>query len=548
MDFYAREGNVLLSSTSSKGQTTLPLLRTPGVQVASPLTPSKPILLQFLGLIARKREISGVKGSNDPNKSRGMNAITLSTFESLPVELLEKIFFYSLNVNLPRSSPYLANVFSNERVYRLLILLAFWDNDFPYDDTYSPSEEGRVFGGYPPRNWDFVRYTWMENKMFDIPWILRPLGRDYVPLTSDERGTLQSSILLCKWCTEDRIRKQIPDLARLIISRWCINAGYMFQNERDLRDLEEFLYSKEEWGLQNFHVRRVNNTENGFPDCVITVTVGEFVVFHFGCKPLRLFDYEERRFPLLSIREIPSSILCADINSDCRGLVRGAFTHAHMSLLETIRISGQLKVRMPSYNVEIRCSRDAIQQGIHVALSTMNFHALDILLKFDQFLYRDLQPYYTIPSDHFRTAAEMYIRIDYVQTEIDRHTGVDGYMVPRGAKRVQYVALLFFLFLLYSSAESVPYDDPAVMQFARSVGGAFGKWFEEFMAYLPEHIEELNEPDTESDAVFIGSEPNDVHEMGSRFYDEVMATDCFFLIPQEYLLDELVRYGSFDVY
>ena len=57
----------------------------------------------------------------------------LSNLESLPVELIEKIFLYSLNTNLPRASPHLAAALSSEQIYRLLILLAFFNNDEVYD-------------------------------------------------------------------------------------------------------------------------------------------------------------------------------------------------------------------------------------------------------------------------------------------------------------------------------------------------------------------------------------------------------------------------------
>ena len=49
----------------------------------------------------------------------------LSALERRPVELLEKIFLYSLNVNLPRASPSLGGSLSREQVYRILILLPF---------------------------------------------------------------------------------------------------------------------------------------------------------------------------------------------------------------------------------------------------------------------------------------------------------------------------------------------------------------------------------------------------------------------------------------
>ena len=93
---------------------------------------------------------------------------TRSRLESLPVELIEKIFLYSLNANLPRSAPLLAAAVSSERIYRALILLAFWN------DTAStpPVTSGTT-----------------------IAKILRPL--DYVPLDHDERKALQVAIMRC---------------------------------------------------------------------------------------------------------------------------------------------------------------------------------------------------------------------------------------------------------------------------------------------------------------------------------------------------------------
>lgn len=49
----------------------------------------------------------------------------LSLLESLPVELLQSIFLYSLNLQLALTSPYIAAALSNEYVYTELILVAF---------------------------------------------------------------------------------------------------------------------------------------------------------------------------------------------------------------------------------------------------------------------------------------------------------------------------------------------------------------------------------------------------------------------------------------
>ncbi|KAJ5674645.1 uncharacterized protein N7477_004579 [Penicillium maclennaniae] len=48
-----------------------------------------------------------------------------SRLESLPVEILQLIFLYSLEINLPRASPYLSRALSNPLLYTWLIRLVF---------------------------------------------------------------------------------------------------------------------------------------------------------------------------------------------------------------------------------------------------------------------------------------------------------------------------------------------------------------------------------------------------------------------------------------
>ena len=49
----------------------------------------------------------------------------MSSLGRLPTELLEKIFLYSLNMELPRSSPVLGGKLSSAAVYKELIAEAF---------------------------------------------------------------------------------------------------------------------------------------------------------------------------------------------------------------------------------------------------------------------------------------------------------------------------------------------------------------------------------------------------------------------------------------
>ncbi|KAL1999102.1 hypothetical protein VTN02DRAFT_5050 [Thermoascus thermophilus] len=133
----------------------------------------------------------------------------LSRLECLPVELIEKIFLYSLEVNLPRASPVLAAALSRERIYRAFILLAFWE-DSPAAEDASDESESRTA----------------------IARTMRPL--DYSPLDSEQRRALQSAVLRCRWCTVDRIRAQLPDMMNLTIQRHWFGSGItMDETQRD---------------------------------------------------------------------------------------------------------------------------------------------------------------------------------------------------------------------------------------------------------------------------------------------------------------------------
>lgn len=49
----------------------------------------------------------------------------MSQLEKLPVELLEDVFFYCLNVSLPKASPVIAGKLSSSSVYTKIIDIAF---------------------------------------------------------------------------------------------------------------------------------------------------------------------------------------------------------------------------------------------------------------------------------------------------------------------------------------------------------------------------------------------------------------------------------------
>lgn len=368
----------------------------------------------------------------------------LSQLERLPVELIEKIFLYSLNVNLPRSSPSLAATVSSERIYRALILLAFWD-----DDEATASTPG-------------------------ITKILRPL--DYVPIGETARKALQSTLLRCKWCTLDRVLSYIPDLTHLTIQRHWFGAGIHMDPEEEHR-------------LANYlsQTGRRKDTSSPAPS-------SEGLIFT-GTNPTTKHPYTLTLHPPTSLHilspsaphdrthRIPSMLILPD------ALLRGDSTAGfskpnHLHHLETLRQASGFN-RTDLVHTPITFSRSALQEGIHTAIIEANTTALTILLKIDEYAYRAAHaspadasicsPPYTLPPEHFRTAV-----------------------------RVARNDPTLFQTLLRTSAESMPSDDAEITQWAMELRDAFGAWLLDFMVHLPLQIEEARANPAENAVFFLG--------------------------------------------
>lgn len=359
------------------------------------------------------REKQPTDDGNDRQPKEPKADKVLSRIETLPVELIEKIFLYSLNVNLPRASPHLAAAVSNEQVYRLLILLAFWDND---SDNHWNRGPGVFIKQYKDVG---THTTWKGSEKFNIPRILRPLGHDYVPLSSDQRSAFQSAIIRCRWCTLARVRRQLPDLARLIITRSCFDAGYMFEDESKGRELDELLQSDgttKMYRALTFRKtadvpERKETEEDEFKNCRVNVKPGESIGFDFYTTLTE--GSVGAWYPVLSLTEIPPFFIPGHINTNDGGLVRGPFTDAHLKFLDTILYSAQVLPIAPStrHLISMAYSRDDVQKGILIAITTINPIALDKLLKIDEALCLGKDDYaYDLLPCHFRTAAKMYLR------------------------------------------------------------------------------------------------------------------------------------------
>ena len=114
--------------------------------------------------------------------STKMAPSALSPLETLPVELIEHIFFDALEVDLANASRTLNQALSNESIYHALILFAYFDDD----------------GRHP-----------VETKLFQPAQFRR--------VSLEDRLQLQVGILKCRWCTLGRIKACMPALSRLVM-------------------------------------------------------------------------------------------------------------------------------------------------------------------------------------------------------------------------------------------------------------------------------------------------------------------------------------------
>ncbi|GKZ17392.1 hypothetical protein AbraIFM66951_004692 [Aspergillus brasiliensis] len=283
-----------------------------------------------------------------------------SILESLPVELIEKIFLYSLNVNFARCSAALAATVSSERIYRALILLAFWDDSSALTVTGDQSVEAA------------------------ISRILRPV--DYHPLSDAERRHLQSTILRCKWCTIQRLLAQLPDLMNLAIQRHWFGAG-IIMDLHDEESLTRFLAQEED--TRSFQGTDANGANH------YTLTVSPLVsvtITHHETD-------QSTTYPVLGVLLIPDK------------LVEDLSTPDHITYLELLRIASGLN-RADLVKPTVAVSRESLQIGIRNALIENNAAALSTLLKIDEYYFRSenqsLNPTtavpYSLPAEHFRTA------------------------------------------------------------------------------------------------------------------------------------------------
>ena len=287
----------------------------------------------------------------------------LSRLETLPVELIEKIFLHSLEINLPRASPSLAAALSSERIYRVLILLSFWDDD-------------NIWGRYGAPIPDPVL------KMF------RPL--EYRRLETPERSTLQAAILNSRWCTLDRVKGQLPNLLRLTLQRYWSDSWITMEEADKIR-----LNHK----LDNLNKPRLISTFQGVDSDgnrheleIDSPFVLYDAVMDWRGNPDAECDWTYRTTSAL---HIPNRLLHGK-----------PWTDEKLSFLELLRNA----YGNNDQNTGLTFSFSKVQEGIHDAIVEQNARALCNLLELDEYFSRWnngkalKRGFYEIPAEHFRSA------------------------------------------------------------------------------------------------------------------------------------------------
>ncbi|KAF9891347.1 hypothetical protein FE257_004202 [Aspergillus nanangensis] len=427
---------------------------------------------------SQSRSIKRVRIITKQSKSlRQKGRRHLSNLERLPVELIEKIFLYSLNVNLPRCSNVLAAAVSSERIYRALILLAFWDDSCALITTAEGID-----------NDDDARQQ-KSSAVAAIKRILRPL--DYTPLTVDQRKTLQTALVRCHWCTFPRILKSLPDLMALTIQRHWISAG-IIMTPIDEERLSQFLSREETATTEDLPHPSFEGTITPAKDPLTPHTYTMTITPPTSIHIVSTLHAHTHTHPTFSPLLFPDSLL--------RG--RTGFPTPHIIFLETLRVaSGLNSPDLISPTISLR--HDALHEGIHMALIEENHRALATLLKLDEYVFRaeitsvttdaNSVPY-TLPAEHFRTAV-----------------------------RVARDDPACFQMLVRASAESVP-DDAEVTQWAMELDDAFGHWLLDLMVRLPRQIEAANGNPAEA-AVFYLGRANTQVELARRYVSDVLGVE-----------------------
>jgi len=295
----------------------------------------------------------------------------LSDLETLPVELIQQIFFFSLEVNLPRASPHISDFLSDPSIYSALISFAYFD-----DDGESP----------------------VETQLF--------LPARYLQVSLEDKIRLQQGVMSCRWYTLDLLKSCMRTLSQLQMAQaWHRESKdeaelNIPEHPKELRipqssspsalsiaRLPPSIANTEE--LENHFMAKLPPPANGDPlstsDNLLAIdqnprqSPGIGPTGHEGYLP-RIIEWEstvDKNKQLHKTGSHQVSILAARAFSDYVLLGKPSWTDSKLELLMLLR-QGAWMVSPR----ELHFSADALYEGMASAIKTQNSKALLVLLEF----------------------------------------------------------------------------------------------------------------------------------------------------------------------
>lgn len=300
------------------------------------------------------------------------------SLQTLPMEILQHIFFDCLEINLLRVFPQLACAMCNKRIYSCITMLAIWEEPSPIYHTLESMDERAG--------------TCLERTQGKILKAFRPVGYRY--LSTIEKARLQSQILNCRWATlelisscvvkcagleqlletrDDNPQMHEPDLIRILNSRenTLLRSYLRIASVRNNRSL---------WWSLNFHVK------GNFDHHVLFRNVA--CIFSIPEKAIDKRPWSPRKVELFK-------------------------------LLRLLLYQGTSLAPSQPY------SREVLHAGVHQAIIENNSSMVERLLELDEycvsseaFLFNGRQKNagYEIPSEHFLTAIRHSTTLDMMKT------------------------------------------------------------------------------------------------------------------------------------
>ncbi|PGH12777.1 hypothetical protein AJ80_06601 [Polytolypa hystricis UAMH7299] len=380
---------------------------------------------------------------DDPQKTP-----RLSHLECLPVELLEHIFLYCQNFNLPRASTPLGTALSRERLFKVLILEAFWE--YPRC-TQLPSR-------FLPGPGDVPSIVAQSFK----PLVFRPLHRS-------QQVHRQMELFRCRWCTFERITQCLPDMFRLSIDTiWFANSRYVLDADLlpfDKKRVKSALAApKHNWSF----ILLGEAEEDGVTVrlCVNPISVSTIrdkaridKGHNTAPRPQRpkpRFDYNNQPF---KVHFIPDKLISGQ-----------NFSTLNLVFLEHVLLT---LFHRPDVTPDPFFSHEAVHEGIHTAIQTKNTRALRDLVWLATSTSDNNPNCPPFPSEHFITASREPSNI------------------------------LAMKILVRGAPSSVPYNSPELTSWAMELTNshnAFGTWLLDYMTNLP-RTQQIQQPMYEIDTV-----------------------------------------------